>query len=280
AEGGSEQARPQADAALREQVQRLLRDWTLADPNPEAYSAALQRMSRAPPLFVSSPAAESPAEPERVVAMALEVETVGPGGRAAGRRALVLYAQPGGAARGPPRRPGRLFAGAPDRTRRCARSLAGAEAAAQAAGRARAGAHHRAQGRGSAHAAPGALAPGDVAHRARGRGTPRGESRDRSRDRPRPARARDSRARLHGGARGVRDAAAADVGRPVLPREGKAPAEVARAARGADGAGGRVGRRSAGAGDPRARGRVERPRDSRRDRPHCREPVSDPVAFL
>jgi len=83
AEGGSEQARPQADAALREQVQRLLRDWTLADPNPEAYSAALQRMSRAPPLFVSSPTAESPAEPERVVAMALEVETVGPRARAA-----------------------------------------------------------------------------------------------------------------------------------------------------------------------------------------------------
>ncbi|HEY6210049.1 MAG TPA: hypothetical protein VIW28_13380, partial [Gemmatimonadales bacterium] len=78
AEAGSEQARPQADTALREQVQRLLRDWTLADPNPEAYSAALQRMSRAPPLFVSSPAAESLAEPERVVAMALEVETVGP----------------------------------------------------------------------------------------------------------------------------------------------------------------------------------------------------------
>jgi len=83
AEGGTEEARPQADAALREQVQRLLRDWTLADPNPEAYGAALQRMSRAAPLFVSSPEGDSPAEPERVVAMALEVETVGPRARAA-----------------------------------------------------------------------------------------------------------------------------------------------------------------------------------------------------
>src|SRR5207247_9161861 len=83
AEAGTEEARPQADAALREQVQRQLQDWTLADPNPEAYGAALQRMSRAPPLFVSSPEGDSPAEPERVVAMALEVETVGPRARAA-----------------------------------------------------------------------------------------------------------------------------------------------------------------------------------------------------
>jgi hypothetical protein len=88
AEGGSEEARPQADAALREQVQRLLQDWTLADPNPAAYGAALQRMSRAPPLFVSSPEGESPAEPERVVAMALEVETFGPRARAAVDRLL------------------------------------------------------------------------------------------------------------------------------------------------------------------------------------------------
>src|SRR2546425_782513 len=77
AESGSEEIRPQAEAALREQVQRLLQGWTLADPNPGVYGAALQRMSRAAPTGPAAPG-ESPAEPERVVAMALEVEMVGP----------------------------------------------------------------------------------------------------------------------------------------------------------------------------------------------------------
>ncbi|OLD93198.1 MAG: hypothetical protein AUG79_12225 [Gemmatimonadetes bacterium 13_1_20CM_4_69_16] len=77
AESGSDEIRPQAEAALREQVQRLLQGWTLADPNPGVYGAALQRMARAAPTGPAAPG-ESPAEPERVVAMALEVETVGP----------------------------------------------------------------------------------------------------------------------------------------------------------------------------------------------------------
>src|SRR5216683_5923971 len=49
AEAGAAPVRPQADAALREQVQRLLAGWTLTDPNPGAYGAALQRMARAVP---------------------------------------------------------------------------------------------------------------------------------------------------------------------------------------------------------------------------------------
>jgi len=77
AESGSDEIRPQAEAALREQVQRLLQSWTLADPNPGVYGAALQRMARAAPTGPAAPG-ESLAEPERVVAMALEVETVGP----------------------------------------------------------------------------------------------------------------------------------------------------------------------------------------------------------
>src|SRR5213080_3925168 len=49
AEAGVADVRPQADAALRDQVRRVLQGWTLTDPNPGAYGAALQRMARAAP---------------------------------------------------------------------------------------------------------------------------------------------------------------------------------------------------------------------------------------
>src|SRR6059036_863277 len=77
AEAGAAPVRPQADAALREQVQRLLAGWTLADPNPGAYGEALQRMARAAP--AAAPRTDHHAtEPDRLVAMALEVGTLGP----------------------------------------------------------------------------------------------------------------------------------------------------------------------------------------------------------
>jgi hypothetical protein len=77
AETGTDHVRPQADAALRDQVRRLLEGWTLADPNPGAYGAALQRMSRAaPPARPATDAESHPTEPDRIVAMALEVDTV------------------------------------------------------------------------------------------------------------------------------------------------------------------------------------------------------------
>src|SRR5689334_10980852 len=78
AEGGVADVRPQADAALREQVRDLLEGWTLRDPNPDAYGAALQRMSRTAPLFAPRAERGHPPEPDRIVAMALEVGTVGP----------------------------------------------------------------------------------------------------------------------------------------------------------------------------------------------------------
>src|SRR5438105_3124634 len=56
AEGGAAEVRPQADAALRDQVRQLLQGWTLTDPTPGAYGAALQRMARAAP---ERPAAEA-----------------------------------------------------------------------------------------------------------------------------------------------------------------------------------------------------------------------------
>ncbi len=75
AEGGAPEVRPQADAALRDQVRRLLEGWTLADPNPDAYGAALQRMARAAPARAAT-GGEYSTEPDRIVAMALEVDTV------------------------------------------------------------------------------------------------------------------------------------------------------------------------------------------------------------
>ena len=45
AEAGQEAARPAADSALREQVQSLLSEWNLADPNPDDYRQMLQYLA-------------------------------------------------------------------------------------------------------------------------------------------------------------------------------------------------------------------------------------------
>src|SRR2546429_4450993 len=78
AEAGVAEVRPQADAALRDQVRQLLQGWTLADPNPGAYGAALQRMARAAPERAATLDGDHPTEPDRIVAMALEVDAVNP----------------------------------------------------------------------------------------------------------------------------------------------------------------------------------------------------------
>ena len=78
AEQGSATARPVADDALRDQVRALLTGWELADPNPEAYGLALQRLSRAGPEVSASVERVHLAEPERIVKMSLEVDVVGP----------------------------------------------------------------------------------------------------------------------------------------------------------------------------------------------------------
>jgi len=104
AEAGAAPVRPQADAALREQVQQLLAGWTLPDPTPGAYGAALQRMAWAAP--AGAPRSDHHAtEPDRLVAMALEIGTMGPRLPAAvdrvvaeGRLAQLLDALEGGVA--------------------------------------------------------------------------------------------------------------------------------------------------------------------------------------
>jgi hypothetical protein len=76
AETGSTGTRPQADGALRDGVKRLLAEWQLEDPNPDAYRRTLEGMAHAPSVFETSEHAYPP-EPERVVQMSLEAGAIG-----------------------------------------------------------------------------------------------------------------------------------------------------------------------------------------------------------
>ena len=67
-----------ADSALREQVQSLLSEWQLADPNPEDYRHMLQYLSTAAPAGSRHEQAAEPLNTLRLVQMALEVGTWGP----------------------------------------------------------------------------------------------------------------------------------------------------------------------------------------------------------
>ena len=80
AESGTELSRPRADTELREQVGRLLEDWRLEDPNPEAYGRVLEHLavsSQSEPSRSKSAVAAEP-EPLRLVQMALEAGAFGP----------------------------------------------------------------------------------------------------------------------------------------------------------------------------------------------------------
>ena len=81
AQRGSDLTRPRADTELREQIDRLLEDWQLEDPNPEAYGRVLQHLAESRTDSSSSssksPAAADP-EPLRVLQMSLETGAFGP----------------------------------------------------------------------------------------------------------------------------------------------------------------------------------------------------------
>jgi hypothetical protein len=77
AERGPAASRPIAETGLREQITELLSGWTLADPNPDGYATALQRMSQVMPTLVAAEEAQYGAEPERLLQMALETGAVG-----------------------------------------------------------------------------------------------------------------------------------------------------------------------------------------------------------
>jgi hypothetical protein len=79
AERGSDLTRARADHELREQVGRLLDDWRLEDPNPEAYGHMLEHLSTSvqrDAAHASAVAAEP--EPLRLVKMSLEAGSGGP----------------------------------------------------------------------------------------------------------------------------------------------------------------------------------------------------------
>lgn len=76
ADEGAPLGRAAADGALRDSVHRLISDWTLEDPNPDGYRRALEKMSMAAPVFSTGDDAY-PCEPERLLAMGIEIETLG-----------------------------------------------------------------------------------------------------------------------------------------------------------------------------------------------------------
>ncbi len=67
-------SRRRADGALRENVRSLLRDWTLDDPNPDAYSGVLDSLARAAPAAdTESPDDDVPVA-LRILAMTVELD--------------------------------------------------------------------------------------------------------------------------------------------------------------------------------------------------------------
>ncbi len=72
--------RAKTDPSIRDVMRRLVDDWTLDDPNPEAYRQVLESMSssRIPVRKQSSDAVPTEIEPERMVQIAVEVGTMGP----------------------------------------------------------------------------------------------------------------------------------------------------------------------------------------------------------
>ncbi|HVE80255.1 MAG TPA: hypothetical protein VNA89_15420, partial [Gemmatimonadaceae bacterium] len=76
AERGPERVRTEADQALREQVQWLITEWNLDDPNPSAYNAILDGVARSNPLFLTNEL-DAGIEAERLVSMGIEVGVFG-----------------------------------------------------------------------------------------------------------------------------------------------------------------------------------------------------------
>ena len=77
AERGPVGRRTMAESALREQMAELVQGWELADPNPDAYAAALQKMSMSTPTLIAASEQAYAPEPDRIVKMAIESGSVG-----------------------------------------------------------------------------------------------------------------------------------------------------------------------------------------------------------
>jgi len=77
AEHGASDRRVDADAALRDNVRMLVAQWTLDDPNPDAYRSVLEGMAKARPRLDSTAVVAFPVEDERLLQMALEIGLAG-----------------------------------------------------------------------------------------------------------------------------------------------------------------------------------------------------------
>ena len=77
--------RAKTDPTIRDVMRRLVDDWSLDDPNPDAYRKALETMStfRTVGEKAASSAAPTDIEPERMVQIAIEVGAMGPQVRSA-----------------------------------------------------------------------------------------------------------------------------------------------------------------------------------------------------
>jgi hypothetical protein len=76
-QGAAAELRAGAESELRDHVQRLIGDWTLDDPNPGNYRVVLDHMAKAAPLFASSDPSTNGPEPERMIQMSLELDSLG-----------------------------------------------------------------------------------------------------------------------------------------------------------------------------------------------------------
>lgn len=76
-QGAVAELRAGAESELREHVQRLIGDWTLDDPNPGNYRVVLDHMAKAAPLFATTEPSSNGPEPERIIQMSLELDSLG-----------------------------------------------------------------------------------------------------------------------------------------------------------------------------------------------------------
>ena len=77
AERGPAPRRAIAESALRDQVGELIKGWALADPNPDGYALALQKMSQSTSTLVAAEEVRFAPEAERIVQMAIETGAAG-----------------------------------------------------------------------------------------------------------------------------------------------------------------------------------------------------------
>jgi hypothetical protein len=77
AERGPTAARAIAESNLRDQVAELVQGWALADPNPDGYASALEKMAQVAPALVAPGEAQFEPEPDRLLKMACETGATG-----------------------------------------------------------------------------------------------------------------------------------------------------------------------------------------------------------